>query len=96
MRSVREDTAVSEAVDNARERWSRTDDAWDSVIWALSRDPAVGEPLSEGGRARALTFHGATSIDMPTIIVIYEFDAQLVTIRSVHFEAAEATHAGRA
>jgi hypothetical protein len=96
MRSIVEETEVSEAVDDARERWARADDAWNAVTWALMRDPAVGVPLSETGKARALTFDGARSIDMPTIMVVYEFDAQFVTIKSARFEDAAATHAGRA
>lgn len=96
MRSVRESPAVQEAADYAIEQWSRAEDAWEAVKWALARDPTLGDPLSEGGRARSFTFEGATALDMPTIVTLYEFDDAYVTILSARFEHARSTLAGHA
>jgi hypothetical protein len=66
------------------------------VTWALARDPTVGEPLSESGKARAFTFHGARSIDMPTITVLYEIQPTLIIIYNARFEEVQAFQAGTA
>lgn len=42
------------AIDDARERWSRADDAWNTITWVLSRDPTKGVPMVEGGQTRSL------------------------------------------
>jgi hypothetical protein len=46
MRSVIESADVMAEVDEAKEKWARTDDAWQTVFWVLSRDPTIGEPLT--------------------------------------------------
>ena len=96
MRSVREDPAVQKSADDAAEKWTRAEDAWEAVKWSLARDPAIGDPLSEGGRTRSFAYEGAVASDMPTIIVLYEFDDGFVTIVSVRFEDARSPQAGRA
>ena len=96
MRGVREVPAVQAAADDAFERWVRAEDAWDSVKWLLARDPTIGDPLSEGGRARTFTYDGAIASGMPTIAVLYEFDDQHVTIVSAKFADARNPQAGHA
>ena len=97
MRGVREDSPASDAVDAARERWPRTDDAWEAVKWSLARDPEdQTRPLNEAGNMRVFTSEGARSIGWPTIVVRFEFDARYVTIRDARFSDARAIQAGRA
>jgi len=66
----------------ACERWKRAEETWETVTWTLARDPIIGEPLSEGGKARAFTIQGAKSIDMPTLTVLYEIQPGLIVIYS--------------
>jgi len=96
MRTVIESPEAQSAADDAFEAWDRAEEAWDAVKWALARDPTVGEPLVEGGNIRALTFEGAFAYDMPTIVVLYDYDIQRVVIRSARFEVPKASNIGRA
>jgi hypothetical protein len=95
MRSVVESVAVMAEVDEASERWSRTEDAWATVVWVLSRDPTVGAPLTEGGHLRSLVFDGSWAHDMPTINVLYEITETQIVIQTALFSGAQ-TSAGRA
>ena len=82
-------------VDEAKEKWARTDDAWQTVFWVLSRDPTVGEPLTEGGHLRSIVFDGSWAHEMPTIYVLYEIGEHEIVIHKAHFTDAK-TSAGRA
>lgn len=95
MRTVREDRAVEDALEAASDRWERTNDAWDTLLWVLARDPTVGVPISETGTARTLVYPGSWAHQMPTIKVLYEIDVGYVTIRAAEFSDAQ-TSAGRA
>lgn len=95
MRSVVESAEVMADVDEAKEKWARTPDAWDALFWVLSRDPTVGEPLTEGGHLRALVFDGSWAHEMPTIYVLYEITEDQVIIQRARFSDASTT-AGRA
>jgi hypothetical protein len=94
MRGVVEDPDAQIAADVAFETWERAEEAWDMIKWVLSRDPTKGEPLTEGGQARSFTFHGAVAYDMPTIVVIYIFNDDLVTIKAARFEQSTHPHTG--
>ena len=96
MFSVIEDSQVSRAIDDAKEKWTRTDDAWDAVVWILAREPNCGIPVTESGKTRAFTIDGARSIDMPTVTVLYELTPLGVVIRDAKFETAIFAQAGRA
>lgn len=80
MRSVREAPSAQDAIDDAREKWPRVDEAWEAIFWVLARDPTVGVPLTEFGQLRAFTFEGRFIYEIPTIVVIYEFDQEVITI----------------
>lgn len=71
-------------------------DAWEAVTWTIARDPAIGASLDESGTVRSLVFDGARSIDLPSLDVIYEFDAEIVTVRDVKFYDAPYHSAGKA
>ena len=75
MRTVREDREAEDALEAACRAWARTQDAWDAIIWVLSRDPTVGTPLSEGGAARSLVYQGSWAHEMPTIQIVYVIEA---------------------
>ena len=96
MYSVIEDSLVSRAVDNAKLRWSRADDAWDTVVWVLARDPTLGIPITESGNSRSFSVEGARSIDLPTVTVVYEMTPLAVEVRDAKFEDAKSTRAGKA
>jgi hypothetical protein len=96
VRDVFENPSVSAEVDRAKDRWTRAEDAWDAVVWTISRDPELGEPLTESGSTRALTLDGAQSIDMPTVTVVYDVEESRVTITDAQFEDAAYGQAGTA
>jgi hypothetical protein len=95
MRNVIESTEVMDAVDEASEKWARFDDAWSVVPWVLSRDPTVGQPLTEGGHIRSFIFEGSWAHEMPTIDVVYEMPEQHIIIQKVRFRDAS-SNSGRA
>ena len=95
MRSVVESFEVMSAVDDAAEKWARFDDAWGVIPWVLSRDPTIGEPLTEGGHLRTIVFQGSWAHEMPTIVVVYEITDTQVIIQKVRFSDASST-SGRA
>lgn len=96
MRSIREELQVQDAVDEACERWTRAEDAWEAVKWAVTRDPYIGTPLTEGGLARSLTLEGRWAWDMPTITVLYEIDLHVIKMMSVLFSDAQTGPVGTA
>jgi len=67
-----------------------------AVEWAIVRDPGSGKALNEAGTLRAFTFEGAKSIGLPTLTVVYECDAQNITIHDALFAEPRATVIGRA
>lgn len=94
MRTVVEQPGIAHVVDEARERWPRSDDAWNAVTWVVARDPEVGVALSESGRTRALTLNGARSIGLPSVTIVYVIGEQAITIEAAQFEDAPYGPAG--
>ena len=85
MRGIRLENDVDAELQDARESWPRVEDAWEAVEWVLVRDPTVGKPVSESGQSRSFVYEGSYAHDMPNIEVLYVFDDQYVTIKSVRF-----------
>lgn len=85
MLSVRQEFEVDDALAAATHKYSRTQDAWDMIIWVLARDPTVGTPLSEGGTSRSFVFEGSWAHDMPTIQIVHVYEHPYVTIKSAAF-----------
>ena len=97
MHTIREQSGVRNAVDNAKERWPGAEDAWDATVWTIARDPTMGKALSEGGKVRQIVLEGARSIGLPTVNATYEIeDDGIITIHEVTFSDATAARAGHA
>jgi hypothetical protein len=95
-RDFRLEDRVAAAIDEAYLRWQAAERAWLAIEFVLNNDPGVGTPLIETGRIRSFFFHGAKSIDMPDVTVIYEATENLVVVHDATFEDAKAPFAGRA
>jgi hypothetical protein len=93
---VVEERAVSEAIDDARERFQRADDAWQAITWAIARDPEFGSPLTESGKTRLAVIQGAVSIDLPTLEIVYETQDTFLVVHRATFSKAKNPEAGRA
>ncbi|WP_137113338.1 hypothetical protein [Mesorhizobium sp. GR13] len=91
-----EDPAVQQAYDDACEKWTGAEYAWNAATFVVLRDPKIGEPLNESGSVRSFTFDGARSRNIPTLILIYECEGDTTTIRAARFSDAKYTVAGRA
>ena len=85
-REIIEDEPARNALNNAEERWSRANDAWESITWAIMNDPDVGLPVTESGKTRVITLHGARSADIPDITVLYEDNPPFLHIRDAKFK----------
>jgi hypothetical protein len=97
VRDVREEYDVENAVNAACKRWSRADEAWEAVKWALAHDPySAGPAITESGLIRVFVFEGAQSIGMPTIRAVYAVEPTAVSIKAVEFEDSTHLYAGRA
>jgi hypothetical protein len=66
------------------------------ITWTAARDPDSGRPLDLDSSLRSLVFDGARSIDMPSVEIIYRFDANLITIIDASFYDAPHLYAGHA
>ena len=95
MLDIIESAEVMAEVDEAARRWSRCHEAWDMLFWVLSRDPTVGQPLTEVGNIRAFVFDGSWAHDMPTIDLVYEITTTRVVLQRVRSRNAQ-TSAGTA
>lgn len=94
MLTVFESREAEESVNAALERWARAEDAWEAVKWVICRDPEFGTPLTESGWTRSFTLHGARSIGLPSVTVVYEIGVAL-TVHAALFEDAPYGQAGR-
>lgn len=65
-------------------------------FWVLARDPTVGVPLSETGSLRAFTMEGRYIYQIPTIVVVYDYDDTRITIQTARFTKARVGEAGTA
>ncbi|MGH7490120.1 MAG: hypothetical protein ACREMY_31615 [bacterium] len=93
--TVRQDLLVDAELEDACQKYDRTQDAWDMILWVLARDPTVGYPLSEGGTVRSFVFEGSWAHEMPTIQIIHVFEDPYVTIKSAIFRDPR-SHGGTA
>ena len=96
LRTVCEQEAVRKACDEACMRWTRAQDAWEGVTWAIVHDVNAGAPINEAGTLRALELDGARSNDTPTVWVLYGVDATVVTVHEARFSEAAVWKIGRA
>ena len=97
MRTVVEQPRVSRALDDAKDRWPRAQDTWDTVLWVLARDAeGAGLSLTESGATRSFTLEGARSIGLPTVTVVYEIGRLEVVVHDALFGDARFAQAGRA
>lgn len=94
-----EEWPVTEALNEACERWSGTPVAWEIATWTIVRDPNCLESkaVNEAGTLRVATFEGARSIEHPTIVLLYECSSSNLTrIIEADFKEPTASQAGRA
>jgi hypothetical protein len=97
VRTVVEQPRVSRVLDDAKDRWPRAQDAWDTILWVLARDPeGVGMALTESGATQSFTLDGARSIGLPTVTVLYEIRLFEIVLHDARFSDAKFAIAGRA
>ena len=97
MLDVKEEPAAERVVNAAYQRWSRADEAWEPVTWALARDAyGAGPSLTDSGRTRLMTFGGARSIDMPSVRAVYVVEPDKVVVHEAEFTAAKHAYAANA
>ena len=72
LRGFVEEWSVTEALNDARDKWSGADVAWENATWTIVHDPESPEskPLNDTGTVRVAVFQGARSIGQPTIILV--------------------------
>jgi hypothetical protein len=96
VRSIIEDSRVSRAIDDAKMRWPRAEDAWEAITWVIVRDPLIGIAVTESGNVRSFTFDGAKSIGLPTVTVVYETQHLVIVVQDALFQEPRFAQAGRA
>ncbi len=70
MLDLREEPGVQQAIHHACARWSRAENAWEAVTWAICTDPTIGFALNERGCTRLVESTGARSIELPSMTCI--------------------------
>ncbi len=83
MKTIIEEHDVRTAVDAARERFERGEEAFEAIKWAIARDPTEWTPLDDD-ETFCCTLQGAQSIGLPTVTVVYVVGVE-VTIKAVKF-----------
>ena len=86
---VRYEADASRAIDDACEKWARTDDQVRLLEWIIIRDPREGKALTESGMTRTLTLPGAVSINAPTVTFVYVIEELCIAVQSARFEDAK-------
>jgi hypothetical protein len=95
-RDIRQERRVSDAVDDAIQRWPAAERAWEAVEFTLAHDPDRGTALNESGTLRAFVFHGAQSASMPDISVTYQVHGEIITIHDAQFQKSRFPFHGNA
>jgi hypothetical protein len=91
MLKIVEQPGVIHAIDDAKRRWARARDAWETISWILSHDPQAGNPLTKigNGQIRAFTLNGVRFLGMPTVTILYEVSRSELTIHDALFEESK-------
>ena len=95
VRDVREEPGVQQAIHDACARWSRAENAWEAVTWAICTDPAIGLALNESGSTRLVESTGARSIELPSITIVYDVFPTVIAVLQVMFSEAPYGQIGR-
>jgi hypothetical protein len=87
MLKVIEQAGAMHAIDDAKRRWARARDAWETISWILSHDPQAGNPITKNGngKLRVFTLDGVRSLGMPTVTILYEVSRFELTIHDALF-----------
>jgi hypothetical protein len=91
MLKIVEQPGVIHAIDDAKRRWARVRDAWETISWILFHDPQAGNPISkiDIGKIRVFTLDGMRSLGMPTVTILYEVSTSELTIHDALFEESK-------
>lgn len=91
MVTVVEQPSAIHATDDAKRRWARARDAWETICWILSRDPQAGNPINKNdiGKIRVFTLDGMRSLGMPTVTILFEVSPSELTIHDALFEESK-------
>jgi len=81
LRGVVEEPRYSQDLDNLREQYPQIDEVQRRISWELSRIPRAGEPLEGAPDFRFFTT--APFEDVPTFLILYDFDEENVYLRSI-------------
>ena len=81
MRTVIEETIVSEIIDREGATYPRLDHAFDGLKWWLSHAPESGEAIDDLNWL--FKQDGDLAMNLPDLVVVYTFDARCVTLKFV-------------
>lgn len=97
LRDVRYESRVSKAVDEAILKWPGAERAWLAVEHVLSHDPlSNGAAITESGTKKAFVFHGAQSVGIPDVTVIFSATSELVIVYDAEFKKSRFPFQGNA
>lgn len=78
-RTVVEEDDVSAFIEKHRGNWSRITDVFDGIKWGLARAPEKGYQLNDVWLFKSYPWDGQS------LVVLYEFDDDTVTIKAINF-----------
>jgi len=81
VRTVVENVSVTEVIDDNQSTYPRLVDAYEGLKWLLARNPEIGEIFDDVNWLYVQA--GDPGVKVPSLVVIYTFDAQTVTLRHI-------------
>jgi hypothetical protein len=94
-RTFRYEERATEAIREAKHKWSNIENVLEALEWGIMHDPQIGVLLNERG-LRGFVFPGARSINEPDIDVIYQEEESYIVIHDLTFRNAQAHYSGTA
>jgi 3-methyladenine DNA glycosylase/8-oxoguanine DNA glycosylase len=80
LRSIREELAVTEALNKGSNVYPRAWDAFEGLCWILAHQEIVGASIQTIGQVYHMHKQAAGGYGVPSLTVIYTIDPQVVTL----------------
>ncbi len=89
MRTIREEKRVEQRIDEVRGKLPRVEEIYEGWKWRLARAPELGYRMSGVTPDTYLALSVPEAPDHPSLLFIYRFDDQYVTIIDLVITPAE-------
>jgi len=81
IRTVVENTSVSDVIDDGQSAYPRLENAIDALKWWLARVPESGEIIDDVNWLYVQD--GDRDVNIPSVVVVYTFDSREVVLKHI-------------